>query len=66
MLVLSRRPGEEIVIDGNIRLTLIAVNGSRIQLGVEAPAAVRVDRQEVRERLQEWAAVGPTPTARIG
>jgi carbon storage regulator len=50
MLVLSRRPGEEIVIAGNIRVTVLAVNGGHIRLGIAAPPAVTVDRQEVHER----------------
>jgi carbon storage regulator len=50
MLVLSRRIGEEIVIDGNIRLTVIAVKGDRVRLGIAAPPSVTVDRKEVHDR----------------
>ncbi|MGH7226832.1 MAG: carbon storage regulator [Gemmataceae bacterium] len=50
MLVLTRRPGEEIVIDGNIRLTVVSVKGDRIRIGIEAPPSVVVDRQEIHER----------------
>ena len=50
MLVLTRRPGEEIVIDGKIRLTVVAVRGDRIRIGIEAPPSVVVDRQEIHER----------------
>lgn len=50
MLVLTRRPGEQIVIDGNIRLTVISVKGDRIRIGVEAPPSVVVDREEIHER----------------
>jgi carbon storage regulator CsrA len=50
MLVLSRRVGEEIVIDGRIRLIVLAVNGAVTRLGVEAPACVTVDRKEVHLR----------------
>src|SRR4029079_6826707 len=47
MLVLTRRPGEESVIDGNIRLTVVSVKGDRIRIGIEAPSSVTVDRQEI-------------------
>jgi len=47
MLVLTRRVGEEIVIDGQVRLVVVAVKGNRVRLGVTAPPSVRVDRQEV-------------------
>jgi carbon storage regulator len=50
MLVLSRRVGEEIVIDNQIRVVVAAVQGGRVRLGICAPATMRVDRQEVRER----------------
>jgi carbon storage regulator len=50
MLVLSRRPGEEIVINGNIRLRVVEVDGNRVRLGVVAPRSVSVDRSEVHER----------------
>jgi carbon storage regulator len=56
MLVLSRRIGEQIVIDGNISVTVVEIKGSQVRLGVTAPKSVRVDRQEVHARRQEEAA----------
>ncbi len=50
MLVLSRCPGEEIVIDGNIRVTVVEVRGNQVRLGISAPPSVTVDRQEVHDR----------------
>ena len=50
MLVLTRRVGEEIVIGGDIRIMVIAVKGNSVRLGVKAPPAIAVDRQEVHER----------------
>ena len=55
MLVLSRRPGQEIVIDGDIRLSIVAVNGNQVRIGIAAPPAVVVDRLEVRLRRAEQA-----------
>ena len=57
MLVLSRRVGEEIVINDNIRVTVIAVKGDRIRLGIVAPRDVNVDRAEVHERRMQFVAV---------
>jgi carbon storage regulator len=54
MLVLTRRLGEEIVIDGDILITVVAVKGNQIRLGITAPPAVAVDRREVRERRAAW------------
>lgn len=53
MLVLTRRMGEEIVIAGNIRVKVVALDGRRIRLGVVAPKAVCVDRAEVYEQRKQ-------------
>lgn len=47
MLVLTRRVGEEIVIEGTIRVKVVGVRGKRIRIGVSAPDTVRVDRAEI-------------------
>jgi carbon storage regulator len=46
MLVLTRRVGEEIVIAGNIRVTVLALCGKRVRLGIAASSFVRVVRAE--------------------
>lgn len=48
MLVLSRRIGEEICIGDGVVLTVVAVQRSRVRLGIQAPPNVKVDRHEVR------------------
>ncbi len=55
MLVLTRNVGEKIVIDGHIQVTVVAIKGNKVRIGIEAPADVRVDRQEVHERREEFA-----------
>lgn len=55
MLVLTRKNGEEIVNDGRIRVTIISVKGDRVRVGVAAPPEVRVDREEVHQRVYEFA-----------
>jgi carbon storage regulator len=55
MLVLTRRLGESIVIDGEIRLTVVALKGDRVRIGIVAPPTVRVDREEVHTRRAEFA-----------
>ena len=52
MLVLSRKLGESIVIAGNIVVKVMRVDGEVVKLGIEAPAAVPVHRQEVYEAIQ--------------
>ena len=50
MLVLTRRIGEAIVIEDDIRITVVSVRGDRVRLGITAPDFVQVDREEVHER----------------
>ncbi len=52
MLILSRKPGESIVIDGHIRVKVMRLEGDVVKLGIEAPVTVPVHRQEVYEEIQ--------------
>ncbi|HEY1603369.1 MAG TPA: carbon storage regulator CsrA [Pirellulales bacterium] len=52
MLVLSRKKGESVVIDGDIKITVLSVQGQTIRLGIEAPRETPVFRSEVLERLR--------------
>lgn len=47
MLVLSRKPGEKVVIGGNITITVVDVNCGRTRIGIEAPADVIILRDEL-------------------
>ncbi len=55
MLVLTRGVGEEIIIDGDIRVTVVGLKGDRVRIGIEAPPAVTVDRREIHERRLHFA-----------
>jgi carbon storage regulator len=50
MLVLTRRIGEEIIIDEEICVTVVDILGDRVRLGITAPRDTFVDRWEVYER----------------
>lgn len=47
MLVLSRKPGEKVVIGEGITVTVLEIVGRRVRIGVEAPDDVRVLRGEL-------------------
>jgi carbon storage regulator len=55
VLVLTRKAGEQIVIDGCITVTVVAIEGNKIRLGIAAPPEVPVDREEVHRRRMEFA-----------
>jgi len=52
MLILSRKIGESIVIDGRIHVKIMRVEGDVVKLGIEAPSTIPVHRQEVYEEIQ--------------
>jgi carbon storage regulator len=47
VLILNRRRGEEIVIADEIRVTVVAIKGNHVRLGITAPSSVPVMRQEL-------------------
>ena len=55
MLVLTRWPGERIVIGGNVVVTICAVNGKgNVRVGVEAPRELSVHREEIQRQIDGW------------
>ena len=50
MLVLSRKLGQSIVVDGSIEVTIVDVHGDQVKLGVTAPRSVAVFRKELLAR----------------
>lgn len=51
MLVLKRKCGEDILLDGGVRVAIVAVTGDRVRVGISAPPGVRADRAEARQRV---------------
>jgi len=47
MLVLTRRPGQSILIGPDVELVVVRIEGDRVVLGIDAPRAVRVIRAEL-------------------
>ncbi len=52
MLVLSRKEGELIVIGADVTIEVVEIRGDKVRLGIKAPRAVPVHRQEVYEAIQ--------------
>lgn len=64
MLVLSRKPNEEILIGDNIRLTVVSIQGNQVKLGFTAPSDVTIFRSELIEGSNHApATVGAAPEA---
>jgi carbon storage regulator len=54
MLVLTRKVGEEIVIGDGIYVTVVAIHGATVRIGISAPKEIVVDRQEIAEKRNLW------------
>jgi carbon storage regulator len=73
MLVLRRKAGEAIVLNGVIRIYVLAIEGERVKLGIDAPPDVVIVRQELLDDLssenhlagsyREAAKLAPRPSA---
>ena len=63
MLILTRKVEQGIVIDGNIVLRILSVEGERVRIGVEAPRSIAVLREEL---LTEVADANQAAAARHG
>jgi len=58
MLVLTRRIGETLVIGDNVTVTVLAVKGSQVRIGITAPREVQVHREEIYLRILKERANG--------
>ena len=52
MLVLTRQPGQTIIIGDDITITVQAIKGNQVSVGISAPASVSIDREEVQRRKE--------------
>ena len=53
MLVLTRKLGESILIDDNIKITVIDINKQQIKLGIDAPKHISINREEVAKKVKD-------------
>ena len=53
MLALSRKKGEALMINNDIEITVLAIKGEQVKIGISAPKEVPVYRKEVYIQIQE-------------
>jgi carbon storage regulator len=58
MLVLSRKQNQSIIINGDIRITVVGIRGQHVRIGIEAPHSVPIQREELRVRSDRSARLG--------
>lgn len=52
MLILTRRISESLIINDDITIKVLGINGRQVRLGIEAPKNVSVHREEIYARIQ--------------
>lgn len=52
MLILSRKSGDSLLIDGGVRIVVLGVEGNSVRLGIDAPTDVRVMRGEIINQVE--------------
>ena len=58
MLVRSRKVDEDIIINGNIIIKVVTIQGDKVRLGIEAPRDVTVHRSEVQAAIEQEKKAG--------
>ena len=53
MLVLTRKKNQSIVIDDNIEITVVDIQGDQVRLGINAPRNISIHRKEIYLEIQE-------------
>lgn len=51
MLLLTRKVGEKLRIGDDVTISVLGVRGGQIRIGIDAPRHVKVDREEVYQRI---------------
>ena len=55
MLVLTRREGESIIINNEIKVTILKVRGKQVKIGTQAPSGMSINRLEIKAAPEEDA-----------
>ena len=55
MLILTRKFGETLMIGDDVAVTVLGAAGTQVRIGIKAPQAIPVHREEVYERLKRKA-----------
>ncbi len=65
MLILGRREGDSIIIDGGIRIVVVSCDRGGVRIGIDAPSTVKILRGEIADQVkaENERAAAPVATA---
>lgn len=66
MLILTRRPGESVMIGDAIVITVLGVNANQVRIGIAAPKDTPVHRDEIYRRIQAGIPQEGGPAKAVG
>lgn len=53
MLVLTRRKNESVILNENIEITILEIDGDQVKLGIQAPKDIEIFRKEIIVKIEE-------------
>ncbi|GAB4368038.1 MAG: carbon storage regulator CsrA [Acidobacteriota bacterium] len=53
MLVLSRKPGQALLVGGEIVVKVVEIRGQQVRIGIDAPDSVAIVRQELHDQVED-------------
>ena len=62
MLILTRRAGETVMIGDKVSVTIVAIQGNQVRIGVDAPRDIEVHREEIYQKIHEGKQERPAMT----
>ena len=65
MLVLTRKLGESITIDDDIRVVVLQIKGKQVRIGIEAPKETKIHREEVYTAIREQNELAAASAAQV-
>lgn len=66
MLVLTRKIGEKVMIGDEVTVTILGLFGNHVRLGINAPKAVEIHREEIYVKIQGESGVSEANSIAVG
>jgi carbon storage regulator len=65
MLIITRKPGEKIMLGDDVIIEVMEISGSRVRIGIAAPRSVPVYREEIWNAVKQENAAAAAASASV-